>query len=274
MSQLYSGPTVVSFSQSSSLIRYAAHSLNFVECFFSLHFCVFSSFLMLFCIFRVNITCSCFIKVFPSLLVLLFILSLDIRFNCFIKVFPSLVVLFCILCLDILFSYLFSQQLGYSFQLFHYGFSSLLVLLCILSVNILFSCFIKVFPSLLVLLCILSQDILFSFINLARVSCCNIAAYFLFVLTGSLASLHAINFSFSLSSLHNADFLFISSTPKLLISEDDGWTLLHLISYFLCDSVTTKTSSVLCNSLLSRDMSVSTLLINKGSLPIFSYTTR
>ena len=109
---------------------------------------------------------------------------------------------------------------------------------------------------------------------------------------------------FCLSSSYNTDFLFISSTSALLI-----W--LHIISSFLGDSVTKNNTkffkstcvifhifpqaqlihqqfflsynfhllfpihtSVLCDLLVSCDMSVSAVLINKGSLPIFSYISR
>ena len=55
-----------------------------------------------------------------------------------------------------------------------------------------------------------------------------LAVYFLSLITGDLVSLHAINFPFCLSTSHNIDFLFISSTSELLISEKVGWTRLHL----------------------------------------------
>ena len=146
---------------------------------------------------------------------------------------------------------IFFNTLRYSFlelrwMIFLSPFSSFLMLFCIFRMNI--TCI----SSFLVLLCIISFNIFFScFINLARVSCCNIPVYFLFLFSiFSFATLDAINIFFCLCSLHDADFLFISSAPKLPISEDDSWTGLHLISYFLWDSVTTKSLFPFFKSLL------------------------
>ena len=111
------------------------HSLNFLKCFSSLHFWIFSSFLMVFCVFSLDILFSCFIKVFPSLqmLLFLFLFILDTLFSssrfffllwcCFAS---SSWILFLVVSTSFFFFFagvaLYSQP-WYCFLLFHQGFS-------------------------------------------------------------------------------------------------------------------------------------------------------